>query len=111
MGQEGEIKMDDFIEKMFICALQIPKVDIYQRRKIIIELSRIYSREEIAQKTGLTLAQIDNYKALRATDNKEDRFSLDRIYIRLMKIKPKDVTDKGRLEMIRDRCEELLREI
>jgi len=82
-----------------------------ERQEMIVELLKNgKSERQLSRELGITHSTIHDWKTLRQeTNTKKVAVSLSHIYRKLMDLDFKSVKDWGRIELIRDRCEDLLR--
>ena len=100
--------------KVFKNALILEKLvrlDIKERRDVLVELLKNKSQRALAKELGIPYATLHDWKTLRQNNTgKNIHVSLALIHRKLQNMKPKDITDWGRIEMIKECCDELLRQ-
>lgn len=81
-----------------------------ERKEVIDELLQTHTQRGLAKELGIPKSTIQDWTSLRQENSGENpHVSFALIYRKLEKANPEQITDWGRIEMIRDRCEELLR--
>jgi len=102
--------MKDKIYKNALIGERLVRLNKTERQKVVIHLLKTRTERQLADEIGINHSTIHDWQSKRQ-DNKGEHIhvSLSLIYRRLQNLKPKNITDWGRIEQIRDRCEELLR--
>lgn len=100
-------------EKLYKNALigeRLTKLDKKERQKIVLKLLETRSERELERELGIGRSTIHDWKTLRQDNTgKNIHVSLALIHRKLKNMKPGEITDWGRIEMIREICEKLLR--
>ena len=86
------------------------KLSREDKHKIVKVLLKGKSERELARELGIPRSTVNDWSSLRQNSvGKHIHVSLAVIYRKITDLEAKDVTDWGRIEMIKERCEELLR--
>lgn len=98
------------IYKNALIAEQLVKLSRIEKQQIILKLIPGKSEQELAGELGIPKSTIHDWKTLRQDNTGAGiHLSLSNVYRKLCNMTPQDITDWGRLEQIRDVCEQLLR--
>jgi hypothetical protein len=86
------------------------EMSIEDKHEIALQLSKNHSERELERLTGIPRSTLNDWITLRQTRlSGAMHISLNTIYTKLSNLKPEQITDWGRIEMIKDKCEELLK--
>ena len=86
------------------------KLDRLERQNVINYLLLNKSERELGKELGIPHSTIHDWKTLRQENSgKNVHISFNDFYRKISNLEPKDITDWGRLEQIKDRIESLLR--
>jgi len=102
-------------EKLYGNALiseRLGKLNNKEKQTIIIHLLKNKSERELGEELGIAHSTIHDWKTLRQTSKGAFvHISLSSVYVKLkgLDVTSKDFNDWGRLEQIKNVCEELLR--
>jgi len=105
--------MNDLKEKLYKNALigeRLSKLTSKERQTVILDLLKDKSLRELSEEIGIPHSTIHDWKTLRQDNTGENaHISLGFVYRKLSSLDPKHITDWGRIEQIKDVCENLLR--
>ena len=105
--------MNELKEKLYKNALigeRLNKLNQKERQRVILDLLKDKSERELGEELGIPHSTIHDWKTLRQDNTGEGaHISLSFVYRKLSSLDPKNITDWGRIEQIRDVCEKLLR--
>jgi biotin operon repressor len=86
------------------------KLDRKERQNVILYLLQTKSERELGEELGIPHSTIHDWKTLRQENSgKNIHISFNDFYRKISSLDPKDITDWGRLEQIKERIESLLR--
>jgi len=81
-----------------------------EKHEIVTELLKDNTQRGLATELGIPRSTIQDWFSLRQDNTEEGiHVSLSLIYRKVVNLEAKDVADWGRLEMINEKCEDLLR--
>ena len=106
-------KLDIKITKNALISERLIALSGEEKHKLIMKLldEKKCSVRELARDLGLSHTTVNDWKLKRYQMGQGKRWiSLDLLYRKVVNLTPDKVTDWGRLEMIKERCEELLRQ-
>lgn len=87
------------------------KIDKEERREIVLELLKKYTQRGLAKELGIPKSTIQDWATLRQNNTlKNIHISFNTFYRKISSLEPKDIKDWGRLQMINERIETLLRD-
>jgi len=100
----------DKIYKNALISERLSKLDKEEKQIIILKLLKTHTHRGLAEELGINQSTINDWKTLRQ-DNKgvNIHVSLSLIWRKIEALQPEKITDWGRIEMIKDKCEELLK--
>ena len=100
-------------EKLYKNALiseRLTKLSSKEKQTIILRLLKNKTERQLEKETGIAQSTIHDWKTLRQNNTGVGiHLSLSFIYAKLKHLTPEAITDWGRIEQIKERCEELLR--
>ena len=99
--------MEDKIYKNALICEKLTKLNKYDRNLIVKELLKNKTQKALGEELGIPEGTIHNWFTLRET-NKTKVGDFNIFYHKIKDLDPKDVTDWGRLQQIRDRINILL---
>lgn len=103
----------NFKEKLFRNALiseKLYKLSKEEKHEVIIELLVNNTERGLAKELGIPHSTIHDWKSLRQNNVGNDvHISFNNFYRKIESMKPEEVKDWGRLEMIKEKIEDLLR--
>jgi len=104
---------DEFKDKLYknsLIAEKLTKLTPKERQKVILHLLKDKSNRELGKELDIPHSTIHDWKTLRQTNTgTSTHISINRFYTKIKNMKPADVKDWGRLEMIKEKIEELFR--
>ena len=105
--------MSDLNNKLCINALigeKLMKLDRFERKEVIRKLNETLSYRQISEMTGIPKSTLQDWSSLRQNNTGKDiHISISNFYRKIMSLEKEDIKDRGRLEMIKERIEYLLR--
>jgi predicted XRE-type DNA-binding protein len=105
--------MEDKLLRNAIIGSQLSQFTRQEKHDIVKKLLSIkkISQRKLAEDLGVPYSTLHDWVSLRQDNTKDNmHISLLSIYAKLSHLEPKNITDWGRIEMIKDKCEDLLRE-
>ena len=105
--------MEDKLLRNAIIGSQLSQFSRREKHDIVTKLLAIkkISQRKLAEELGVPYSTLHDWVSLRQDNTKENiHVSLMSIYAKLSHLEPKNIIDWGRIEMIKDKCEDLLRE-
>jgi hypothetical protein len=106
--------MRDTQHKLYVNALigeKVMKLTNNEKQTIVKELHRFFSYQKISDLTGVNKSTLVDWGTNRQDNTGEHiHISLSMIYRKIQHLKPENITDWGRIEMIKEKCEELLKQ-
>ena len=104
------MEADDKLMRNALMSDNLYKLSRTDKHKIVKKLLKGKSERELARELGIPRSTINDWSSLRQDcTGKNIHVSLSVIYRKITNLEPKDITDWGRVEMIKERCEDLLR--
>lgn len=102
--------INEKILKNALLSEKLSKLTREDRQGLVQELLKTNTQRGLALELGIPHSTLNDWATLRQ-DNKAGKIhaSLSHLFIKIKDIKPEDVKDWGRLEMIKEKCESLLR--
>jgi len=102
--------MNDKILKNALLTEKLYKYNKEEKHDIITELLKDNTTRGLAKELGIPHSTIHDWKSLRQNNTGKDiHISFNMFYKKLEGLNPKDIQDWGRLEMIKERIEGLIR--
>ena len=109
-----KVKDDKILNKLYSNALiteRLNKISKEERQIIILKLLETRTHRELSEEIGIHHSTINDWKTLRQNNKEEGiHLSLSLIYRKISNLNPENITDWGRIEQIKEKCEELLRQ-
>ena len=106
--------MTELKYKLYYNALhneRLHKLTPLERKAVILDLLDGETQRGLARKLGIPHSTIHDWASGRQNNTGEAiHISLSMIYRKISCLKAENITDWGRIEMIKDKCEELLKE-
>ena len=103
--------LEERLYKNALIEEKLGKLNKEERQRIIIKLLMSRSEQELADEIGIPKSTIHDWKTGRQTNvGTNIHVSLTVILRKLQGLTPEKIEDWGRIEQIKGRCEELLRE-
>jgi len=95
--------------KNVILIEQLYKLDRNEKQQIIKELLKDKSQRQLAKELNIPHSTIHDWVSLRQNNTETDtHISFMMFYRKIKSLRPEDITDWGRIEMIKEKLEELL---
>ena len=95
--------------KNVILIEQLYKLDRNEKQEIIKELLKDKSQRQLAKELNIPHSTIHDWVSLRQNNKEaEIHISMSMFYRKIKHLTPEDITDWGRIEMIKEKLEELL---
>jgi hypothetical protein len=92
-----------------LIATKLLSLSAKEKQEMILELLKTRTERELGAEIGVPQSTIHDWKTLRQScKGKDMHISLSGMYRKLKDMKAEDVTDWGRLELIKEEIERLL---
>lgn len=102
--------MNTKVLKNALIGERLYKLDKKERQEVVLELLKDCSERDLARELSIPRTTIHDWKTLRQDNTGSNiHVSFSAMYRKLMDLSPADVSDWGRIELIKIRCDELLR--
>ena len=102
--------IDEKVYKNALITEKLIKLTPQDKQQMVIKLLATKSERELGLELGIPHSTLHDWKTLRQDNTGNNiHISLSSVYRKLKEFTPKDITDWGRLEQIRDLINDLLR--
>jgi len=103
--------MNDKVLKNALLAEKLYKLNAKEKKEVIDELLKNHSQRGLATELGMPYSTIHDWTSGRQNNNgKSIHISLNTFYRKIMDSTIDDINDWGRLKMINEKIEQLLRD-